>query len=152
MQELQKKKIPAQTVICMEHMGAHSEIGKVYHDLNAWAQKNGAKAQGPCFTAFLIPPNEYDAASGHFEVCMPVAGEPKGDDAVRVKQLPACTVAFSQVKGSYSQIPAHYTEMLAWLDAQGLEAAGAPREVYLKRPAKGGAGDYLTEIQFPIAD
>ncbi len=70
-----------------------------------------------------------------------------------MKTQPALTVAYSRVKGPYDRIPAHYTEMLAWLDAQGWEAAGPPREVYLRRPGAHGEGDpneFLTEIQFPI--
>ena len=84
---------------------------------------------------------------------MPVAPATQGDAKVRVKKLPAMTVAASQVKGPYKQIPAHYTEMLAWLDAEGWDVAGPPREVYLKRPDSKGKGDpkeFVTEIQFPI--
>ena len=153
MDQLEKKRIPAQTVVCLEHMGAHNQIGLVYHELNAWAKKNNVKAAGPAFTVFLDPPNEFDPNSGRFEVCLPVAATPKVEGKLKAKNFPACTVAYSQVKGPYDQIPAHYAEMLAWMDAQGLEAAGAPREVYIKRPDIKGKTDpkeYLTEIQFPI--
>ncbi len=155
MQELQKKKLPAQTVISIEHAGAHNDIGKVYHSLYGWATRYSLKAAGPAFTIFLDPPNEIDPASGRFEVCLPVTGSPKADAKVAVKKLPARTVAFGQVKGPYSQISAHYTEMLAWLSAQGWEIVGPPREVYIKHPDAQGKGDpkeFLTEIQFPIAD
>ena len=43
--------------------------------------------------------------------------------------------------------------MLAWLDAEGWDVVGPPREVYLKRPDAKGKGDpkeFVTEIQFPI--
>jgi effector-binding domain-containing protein len=62
-------------------------------------------------------------------------------------------VASVTVKGPYAQIPAHYTEMLAWLSAEGWEIDGPPREVYIKRPKADGSGDpaaFVTEIQFPI--
>ena len=155
MEQLQKKTIPAQTVVCLEHMGSHDQIGAVYHDLNAWVKKNSVKPAGPAFTVFLDAPNESDIASGRFEVCLPVAAAPKVDGKLKVKSLPACTVAYSQVKGPYQQIPAHYSEMLAWLDAQGWQIAGAPREVYIKHPEAAGKApskDYLTEIQFPISE
>lgn len=155
MQQLEKKKVPAQTVLSIEHAGAHNDIGKVYGELFAWAAKNKAKAAGPAFTVFLDSPNEIDPASGRFEVCLPVAGTVKGDAKVAVKKLPACTVACGKVKGPYDKIPAHYTEMLAWVSAQGWEIAGSPREVYLKHPDAQGKGDrkeFVTEIQFPIDD
>jgi len=153
--QLEQKKIPAQTVICLEHMGTHGQIGLVYHELNAWAKKNSVKGSSAAFTVFLDPPNEFDPNSGRFEVCLPVAAAPKVDGKLKVKSFPACTVAFSRVKGPYSQIPAHYAEMLAWIDAQGLEIAGAPREVYLRRPDVKGKTDpseFVTEIQFPVAE
>jgi effector-binding domain-containing protein len=59
----------------------------------------------------------------------------------------------AQVNGPYKQTPSHYTEMLAWLDAEGWDVVGPPREVYLKRPDAKGKGDpkeFVTEIQFPI--
>lgn len=153
MQELAKRKVPELTVIAMEHTGAHGEIGAVYHELYGWARQNQVKLSGSPFTIFLDPPSEFDPGSARFEVCMPVAVAPKADAKVKVKKLPAVTVAVGTVKGPYSQIPAHYTEMLAWLDAQGWEIDGPPREVYVKRPDAEGKGDpkqFVTEIQFPV--
>jgi effector-binding domain-containing protein len=155
MDALQRKQIPAQTVISIQHTGAHDEIGAVYHQLHQWAKRKNVRTTGNGFTIFLTPPNEFDASSALYEVCIPVEDEPAGDTKVQVKKLPARTVAFSVVKGPYGQIPAHYTEMLAWLDAQGWEVRGAPREVYIKRPQADGSGDpsgFVTEIQFPVAD
>jgi effector-binding domain-containing protein len=149
----EKKRLKEQTVIWLDYAGAHDEIGKVYHELKEWAARNKVKLTGPGFTVFLGPPSEFDPSSALFEVCMPVAPTTKGDAKVRVKKLPAMTVAAAQVKGPYSQIPAHYTEMLAWLDAEGWDVAGPPREVYLKRPDAAGKGDpneFVTEIQFPV--
>jgi effector-binding domain-containing protein len=43
--------------------------------------------------------------------------------------------------------------MLAWLNAEGWEITGPPREVYIKRPDARGKGDphtFITEIQFPV--
>jgi effector-binding domain-containing protein len=153
MQAPEKKRLKEQTVIWMDHAGAHSEIGKVYHELGEWAARNKVKPAGPGFTVFLSPPSEFDPSSALFEVCIPVAPATRGDSKVRVKKIPAMTVAAAQVKGPYEQIPAHYSEMLAWLDAEGWEIVGPPREVYLTRPDAKGKGDpkgFVTEIQFPI--
>jgi len=153
MEAPEKKAFEARTVIAIEHRGSHDEIGKVYHELREWAEENGAAVTDRGLTIFLSPPNEFDPASAVFEVCMPVQSAAKGDARVKVKELPACTVASVTVKGPYAQIPAHYTEMLAWLSAEGWEIDGPPREVYIKRPKADGSGDpgeFVTEIQFPI--
>ena len=149
------KDVPPQTVISMQHTGPYGEIGNVYHRLHEWARKRNLNVTGKGLTVFLSPPGEFDQESAIFEVCLPVDTLPSGDSEVSVKKLPPVRVAAVQVKGPYEKIPAHYTEMLAWLNAQGLEIAGPPREVYIKRPdVQGGGGpeEFITEIQFPIRE
>lgn len=153
MQAPQKKEVQEETVIFMQHAGSYDEIGRVYRELYEWARENNVKVKGNGFTIFIRPPNEVDSASALFEVCIPVESAPSTDARVEVKSVPRCTVAYVTVKGPYDQVPAHYTEMLAWLSAEGWEIAGAPREVYIRRPDSHGRGDpeeFLTEIQFPI--
>jgi effector-binding domain-containing protein len=151
----EKKTIPLQTVISMQHQGSYAEIGKVYHELREWANKIGARPAGHSFTLFLTPPNEFDPASSLFEVCMPVQAAVAAGGKVKVKKLPSCTVAAIRVKGPYSEIPAHYSELLAWLSAEGWEVTGPSREVYIKHPDAQGGGnpkEFVTEIQFPISE
>ena len=153
MESLQDRKLDALKVVCLQHTGAHADIGKVYRELHAWLREKGASPAGPGMTVFLTPPSEYDAASSVFEVCVPVSGDLSGEGKVSVKELPACTVAYAPVTGPYHEISAHYSEILAWLSAQGMEVAGPPREVYIKHPDAQGGGDpaeFVTEIQFPI--
>ena len=153
MDAIETKKVPTQRVAAIQHTGAHAEIGSVYHDLYEWLGGRNVQPAGQPFTTFLSPPTEFDPASGIFEVCMPVGPDVEGEGRVKVKTVPSCTVAFGVVKGPYDQIPAHYTEMLAWLSAEGMEVSGPPREVYIKRPGPDGSGDpneFVTEIQFPI--
>jgi len=153
MEAPQEKQLAAQTVIARTHRGSHDDIGQVYHELYEWARERDVKLAGNGFTVFLSPPEEFNPRSGVFEVCLPVESPPTGDAEVSVKEVPACTVAAAVVTGPYEDIPAHYTEMLAWLSVEGLEVAGPPREVYIKRPdARGGGdpGESVTEIQFPI--
>ena len=148
-----KKEIGTQTVICMEHLGSHDEIGTVYHKLYEWAAQKDVKLEGSPFTVFLSPPSELDSQSARFEVCMPVERAPEGaSGSVKVKTLPACTVASITVKGPYEKISAHYAEMLAWLSAKGWETTGPPREIYIKGPdPRGGDPEkFVTDIQFPI--
>ena len=153
MEKPQVKECEAKTVIAIRHRGSHDEIGRVYHELNQWARQHSVKVKGPGLTAFLDPPDKFDPASGLFEVCLPVESPPAGDERVLVKEVPACTVAYVSVRGPYTQIPTHYTELLAWLSVEGREVAGPPREVYITHPQTHDSAEqneYLTEIQFPI--
>ncbi len=153
MEALETKLIPAQRVIFVQHTGGHAEIGAVYHKLREWARVHDITVTGFGFTTFLSPPSEFDAQSALFEVCLPVGAEVEGVARAKVKELPACKVAYATVTGPYDRIPAHYTEMLAWLSIQSMETMGPPREVYIKCPDASGGGDpneFVTEIQFPI--
>jgi len=148
------RKIPAQDVIAMIHHGSHDDIGRVYRALRQWATEHGVEVIGLGHTTFLSAPHEFDPASASYEVCLPVRGAVRGDTNVTVKRLPETTVAAVRVKGPYGDIPAHYSEMLAWLAAENREIVGPPREVYLRRPDTHGRGkpsEYVTELQFPIA-
>ncbi|MDK1030865.1 MAG: GyrI-like domain-containing protein [Planctomycetia bacterium] len=148
-----KKEVPEQTVIYLEHEGSYSEIGGLFRRLREWAAGHGAHVTGPGVVVFISSASELDSQSAVFEVCLPVEAAPKAGAGAEVKTLPACTVASVTVTGPYSDVPARYTEMLSWLDVEGMEVAGPPREVYIKHPGAAGGGEpeeFVTEIQFPI--
>lgn len=145
------KTIPAMTVVCVNHQGPYDQIGEVYQELFAWASSKGVKPAGQPFTLFTSPPSELDWNSARFSVCLPVDASVEGDAKVTRQELPETKVASVTVEGSYDKIPAHYTELLAWMDNDGLEPAGPPREIYHVSPADtDDPKSYRTEIQFPV--
>jgi effector-binding domain-containing protein len=40
---------------------------------------------------------------------------------------------------------------MRWIDANGYHMAGPNREVYFTEPGKAPPGEYVTEIQVPVA-
>ena len=155
MEAPERKQFEVCTVIFIRHRGSHDEIGQVYRELYEWARRHDVEVAGQGLTIFLSPPDTSTESPGVFEVCIPVSSAPVPDERVAVKQLPACTVASVTVRGPYSEIPARYAEMLAWLSVEGWGSAGPPREVYIRRPDAQGRGDpkeFVTEIQFPLED
>lgn len=150
MEQPQRKSLDAQTVLSIEHVGPYDEIGNVYHRLFSWAQQARVEPTGQAFTVFVEPPDQLDWNAGHFEVCLPVAQGTQGGGEVRIKTLPATEVLSTVVEGPYSEMPAHYSEFLAWLAVEGTTPAGPPREVYLVHPGSPRPEKLKTEIQFPI--
>jgi effector-binding domain-containing protein len=153
MEEPRRKHIAAQTVACLVHQGSYDSIGSVNGKLFGWAGSQRVRPAGQPFTVFLEAADEMNWAQARFEVCLPVPAGTAGSGGVTVKTLPAAEVACVVVQGPYSEVPAHYTELLSWLDYEGLTVAGPPREVYLVHPGPDGTGDpksFRTEIQFPI--
>jgi len=45
-----------------------------------------------------------------------------------------------------------HARMYGYLEEEGLESAGAPRELYLNDPADTPEDDLLTEIQYPVRE
>ena len=154
MEAPQRKRIDPQTVACLDHTGPYSDIASVYHELYAWAKQAGIRPAGPAFTAFLQSPDELNWQAGRFEVCLPIPRSAASAADVRVKTLAATDVLSIVVAGPYADMPAHYSEFLAWIDIEGASISGLPRETYLVHPAASGSGDpkkFRTEIQFPVA-
>lgn len=153
MEEPQRKHIEAMTVACLHHEGSHDDIGSVYHKLYAWVKENGIEPTGAPFTVFAEPVDALDWEQSRFVVCLPVPEGTAAFSNVTVKTLPAVDVLATVVQGPYSEIPAHYTEFLSWIDYAGVEVSGPPREVYLVHPNADASADpaaFRTEIQFPI--
>jgi effector-binding domain-containing protein len=153
MEQPQHKHIEPVTAACLRHQGSHDAIGGVHHELYQWARERGVTPSGKPFTVFLQPVDALDWGDSRFEVCLPVPEGTEGSGEVAVKRFPAADVLAAVVEGPYSEIPAHYTEFLSWIDYEGAEVTGPPREVYLVHPAADGSGDpqgFKTEIQFPV--
>jgi len=147
------KDYPAARVIALEHRGSYDEIGSVYRKLTEWARQNGVTVSGKGRTVFLDSPSRIVPESARYMVCLPVSGTVKAAAGVQVKDLPAQKVYAYVHKGPYSQIPARYTELMAWAAASQCEVAGPPFEVYVKHPDPAGrtdASEYVTEICLPV--
>jgi len=150
----QHKSVEAQTAACIIHEGAYTDIGAVYHSLYAWARQAGVRPEGKAFTIFLASPADLDWQSGRFEVCLPVPPDTEGTDDIVINDFPAMAVLSATVEGPYSELPAHYSEILAWATWENITITGQPREIYHVHPAADGSGDpatFVTEIQFPIS-
>jgi effector-binding domain-containing protein len=153
MEEPRRKRIEAQTVACVVHHGSYDSIGTVYGKLFGWAASQRVRPAGQPFTVFLEAADGMNWQKARFEVCLPVPEGTAGSGGIEVKMLPAAEVACVVVQGPYGELPAHYTELLSWLDYEGMTVVGPPREVYLVHPGPDGSGDprtFRTEIQFPV--
>ena len=152
--EPELKDFPACRVIAMDHRGRHDDIGEVYRGLAAWAESHGVKIAGPGMTVFLSPANEAMPETALYRVCLPIEGDARAEGDVRVLDLPTCKAYAYLYQGPYSAIGAKYTELMAWVSAQGWQPAGPPFEIYRRHPMPDGSvppNEYLTEICAPVS-
>ena len=67
------------------------------------------------------------------------------------KQLPAVPMmATTIVTGALEVIHAGYGQMALWIQNNGYQMAGNPREITLKNPESINGYDLVTELQFPV--
>lgn len=97
---------------------------------------------------------EFKEIDWDIEVCMPIAGELPTNKEVRVYSLPGTeTMACTVHSGSFATIGEAYDAIAKWIDQNGYQIIGPPRELNLRMPEKPGDQNdpnTVNEIQFPV--
>ena len=129
-----------------------SLIGQICEEMRSPANvRNGVAATGPIGSVYIG--EDCDEHGGLVEVFLPVTGPlTVANPAIEVKTLPAATVISAVHKGPYHTLGMAHAKMYGYLEEEGFESAGAPRELYLNDPAETAEDDLLTEIQYPVQE
>ena len=126
------------------------EQGGLWGELEGYLASQRVRSNGACFT--LYHDEEYKERDWDIEVCEPITDEVAESRRVKVRTLPAATMACTIHNGPFATLNEAYTAIGKWIDANGYRILGPSREIYL-RPAKNGSQtdpDTVTEIQFPV--
>lgn len=152
----QHKEVPPVRALCIRGEGPYQElmtslIGQICEEMASPENvRNGVSATGPVGSIYIG--EDCDEHGGLVEVFLPVSGTVTvRNPAIEVKTIPAATVVSAVHRGSYRTLGMAHTKVFARLQEEGLEIAGAPRELYLNDPASTPEEDLLTEIQYPVA-
>lgn len=68
----------------------------------------------------------------------------------RTQHLEPMKVAYLEMRGAYSQIPAGFTALYQWLATLGLTPAGMPQAVYYTNPAQVPESESTWELWAPV--
>ena len=80
-----------------------------------------------------------------------MASPVEGTERVRPGELPAGQVATVTHMGPYEQLGQTWSALMKWMEEEGLQAAGAPWEVYVTDPGEEpDQSKWRTDIFFPI--
>jgi effector-binding domain-containing protein len=94
----------------------------------------------------------FSAEAIDVECGFPVAAPLTGDARVRCVELHGGRAATVLHHGPYDGLPAAWQELRAWLEAQRLESAGPPWEIYWVDPQTAkDPSEIRTELVWPIA-
>jgi len=125
-------------------------IAKAYGEVGAFLKAQKLKQAGAPIT---IDTGSSDAGYA-FDAAIPVAGVPArpvpSDSRVQLKQTYGGKVLKVALRGSYSQIPATYDKIAAYIAAHGIETNGSPWDEFANDPATVKESEVLTNIYFPI--
>jgi effector-binding domain-containing protein/carbon monoxide dehydrogenase subunit G len=127
-----------------------SAIGAAYGEVGAFmkAQKL-AQAGAPITIDTGSSDTDY-----LFDAAIPVDRVPAKpvppDSRVQVKQTYGGKVLKVTLRGSYSQIPATYDRIVAYIAAHGIETNGNPWDEFANDPATVKESEVVTNIYFPI--
>lgn len=106
-------------------------------------EQKGLTPVGPPMTIFQGA--EFTTEGYDMEIGVPVAAAGEG---TRLFAPGLCATA--TLNGPYTELPAMYTKIKEWMEAEGYTPAEAPYEIYLTNPADVAPEDNVTEIYFPV--
>jgi DNA-binding transcriptional MerR regulator len=152
--EIRLRDVPEQLVLTEQrHLPVEqlpSWIGAAMTRLLTAASKHGGVAGHP-FVVYYGEVNE--DSDGPAEACVPIDVEQEPADSA-TRREPAHREAYVRVRKAqiaFPQILSAYDAVAAWVTAQGLTAAGAPREIYFTDFISAAPADEVCDVAFPIA-
>ena len=151
MPEIRTTQLEAQPIVGIRTTVAMKEIGTVmgplFGELLGHIRQNGQQPAGmPVAIYHSVPTDTVDV-----ECAMPVASPVAGAGRVQAGELPAGTAATVTHIGPYDTLPETWGALTAWIQAQGLEPAAPPWEVYVTDPgAEPDSSKWRTDIFFPV--
>lgn len=136
--------------------GTESEaIAKAYETaftrVRAAMQRDGLKPVGPP----LVIGRHWDADANRYEFdaafpVSPRATRLRADREVKLGQTYAGSVLKTIHRGPYSDLAAHFAQLMAYKRAMGYEENGAPWDVYVSDPERTPNEDLVTETYVPV--
>lgn len=151
--EIEIKDVPDRYVVTIRTTTTPDKLGETFQDVlpevDAQIIEAGQRPTGPAFAIY----HEYREDHVDMEAGFPV-GEPiPTEGRVEGRELPATFAAVTFHHGPYEGLPAAYTAVQAWIDANGRAAAGPPWEVYWTGPMDGtDSSTWNTEVGLPIVE
>ena len=130
------------------------DVGAAFYELETFVRDLGRRAHRP--PGALIP------EGGQAEIFVPVRGPVAPTGRIGFRRLPSSRAATVIVRGPYDLVADGRRALERWVDAAGLQPAGALRIIYLQFGAEPELrlprsylverdADLVTELQLPVA-
>jgi AraC family transcriptional regulator len=153
--EIQVKEVPEFTAVTVEFTGSYTQTQDRLDYLMSWLLRVGHPFCSAPLAFYYDDPEKVPEDELRAEVCLPVGEEAQAADDVKVRKVPAASVAFATHTGAYSDIPAVYQEIFAWMGENGYRhVEGEPtREVFHRMHGQvESSAEFVTEVQVPVEE
>jgi len=122
-------------------------LGEILPRIFAHAQREGLAFAGPPFARYVKSGLGLLTIEGGMTIATP--GKNAGD--IEATELPGGAAAVAIHRGAYDRLRDTHAEVERWLDANKLEAASAPWEVYVTDPGeRPDPATWETEVIYPV--
>jgi DNA-binding transcriptional MerR regulator len=122
-------------------------LDAAYREVYSYIHEQGAKQTGPHFTLWHSASDVYE--NEDVEAIVPIDRSLKGNDDVKVYELPSTQVAAVVHHGNFEDFTQGHAAILEWIDANGYKIVGPYREIYIKHDHN-ELSNSTTEVQFAV--
>ncbi|XYK80657.1 MAG: GyrI-like domain-containing protein [Labrenzia sp.] len=119
-------------------------MGKIFQSVWAFIQKNGIETSGKVLAVYYTYNPETMTFRAGFSVSPDAANS--AEAPIQFDQTPAGKVVYFQHKGAYATLRNRYSEMMSWMEKEGLTMGVPVWEVYLNDPATTPEDALLTDV------
>ena len=130
------EKTKSMTIAYVEHTGDYGKLPfeEDMKTLYGWAKAKKVRPGLQAMGVFYDMPETTPPERCRSEVAIPIYGPGAPEGGVKVRKLPAMTVAATSHQGPASEYRKTYAALSAWIAEHGYEWSGPAIEVYSKKP------------------
>lgn len=147
------KELPQVIVASMrKNIPNYEAFNTLYPEMGKYMEEQKVKCAAPGYCFTIYHDGEYKDTDIDVEICEAVSYAAQDSDEVKFKTLEAVKTAASAIhQGPYSTIGMAYGAVMKWIEENGYEIIGLPRESYIDGIwNKENSEEWLTEIQIPV--
>jgi len=143
----------ATSIAYIEHQGSYDKVpwDEYMHRLYGWAKEQKVMPGFHPMSICYDNPAKTQPEKCRSDVAISFKGEAEEVQGVKIKQLPAMTVAAISHKGPGSEYANTYRKLEDFIAEKGYDVSGPPMEVYSKKPEViGGVTILYAKIMIPV--
>jgi len=130
----------------------YEAFNTIYPEMGKYMEEQKVKCATPGYCFTIYHDGEYKESDIDVEICESVTDFANDSDKVKFKKIETVKTAACVIhKGPYNTIGLSYGAVMKWIEENGYDIIGLPRESYIDGIwNKENPEEWLTEIQIPI--